>query len=104
MKKRSVLDGYQTYDTSAGFGNPKEWKKTFEKRMGDDEAQSIIDQQKESPHSLLGIPLHASQQEIKKAYRKKMMEWHEDRNPHRLVEAHAMTLRIIAAYTLLYKE
>ena len=104
MKKKGILDGYKTYDTSGGYGNPAEWKENFEQRMGKDQAQAILDQQAESPYTLLGVTPQASQADIKTAYHKRLMEWHPDKNPDSQDEAKAMTIKIIAAFSVLYKD
>ena len=101
--KKGFLDGYKTYDTAGGFGNAKEWKNAFHKRMSSEEAEAILKQESETPYAILGIPTEASQSQIKKAFRQKMMEWHPDRNQHRAEQATTMTQKVIAAYTLLIK-
>lgn len=98
MKKKGFLDGYKTYDTSQGFGNSKKWKGSFTQRMSKEEAKEILGKTSETPYSILDVTAHASSSEIKKAYRKKLMEWHPDVNQHRLSEAEEMTKKIIAAY------
>lgn len=101
MKKKGFLDGYKTYDTSCGFGNPKEWREAFRERMSKDEAKEILQKVDESPYSILQISENAAPEEIKKAYRKRLMEWHPDKNQHRINEAEEMTKKIIAAYITL---
>ncbi len=101
MAKKDFLNGYETYDTKSGFGNANKWKKAFKERMSNDEAQKIIAQDNRAPHSILNVSKNATLQEIKKAFRSLMMQWHPDRNPHRVQEAEAMSKKIIAAYTLL---
>lgn len=49
-----------------------------------------------SPHSILGLDplIKPTEEELKKAYRKKCLEWHPDRNQHRLSEADEMMKKI----------
>ncbi|WP_313491911.1 MULTISPECIES: J domain-containing protein [Sphingobacterium] len=101
MAKKGFLDGYQTYDTSTGFGNSKKWQQYFKARMSKEDAVKILSDVKNSPHAILEVPLDATPDMIKKAFRKKIMECHEDRNQHRLNEAKEDSLKIIAAYTIL---
>jgi DnaJ-class molecular chaperone len=92
---------YREYDTSEGYGNAREWNKAFHKAMTGEEADFILSHTEETKEEILGIILPASLAEIKRAFRKKLMEWHPDLNPHRIEEAEAMTKKIIAAYTKL---
>jgi DnaJ-class molecular chaperone len=94
---------YKKYDTSAGHGNARQWKGAFSDRMGTGEAIEIIGKQSETVYTILEVSESATQAEIKKAFYKKITEWHPDRNPHRLEEANAMAKKIIAAYTILKK-
>ncbi|UOE51317.1 J domain-containing protein [Mucilaginibacter sp. SMC90] len=98
---KGFLDGYKTYDSSKGFGSPKDWKTAFKNRMGKEEAEEILQKQQQTPFDLLGIKSGATQEEIKKAYRKMIMLWHPDRNQHRITEAEEMSKKIIAAYSIL---
>jgi DnaJ-class molecular chaperone len=98
---KGFLDGYKTYDTTKGFGNPIEWQKAFKSRMGKEEAETILQGQEQTPYEILGVATVATQTEIKKAYRKMIMVWHPDLNQHRLSEAEEMSKKIIAAYSLL---
>ena len=50
-------------------------------------------------YQILDLPRGASKAQIKKAYRKKAMECHPDRNPS--AEAHAIFLRVREAYEVL---
>jgi preprotein translocase subunit Sec63 len=100
---KGFKDGYETYDTSGGFGNAKQWRQTFRERMTKDEAKRVIHAQQQTPHEILGIATSAGQSEIKKAFRRLIGEWHPDRNQHRIEKAEEMSKRIIAAYTILCK-
>lgn len=100
-KKRGFLDGYKTYDTSTGFCHAGQWRGAFGQRMGRDEAEAIIKSKDKTPWEILGVAQNASPQEITKAYRAKMMEWHPDRNPHREAEAVEMSKAINAAYEII---
>ncbi len=101
MAKKGFLDGYETYDTSEGYGNEEEWRKAFGERMGKKEADEVLDKHKETPHSILGLSPTADSSEIKKAFRELIMKWHPDKNPDRTLEAEEMSKKIIAAYSLL---
>lgn len=92
---------YKTYDTSNGYGNPREWRESFYKKMGKGEAVEIMSHEVDGPHKILGVTTSASASEIKSAFRKLVMQWHPDRNPDNQAEAEAMTKKIIAAYTIL---
>lgn len=52
-------------------------------------------------YAILGIKSGASRAEIKKAYRKKAMEHHPDRNPNRQEEAHIKMKQIVVAWSVL---
>jgi DnaJ-class molecular chaperone len=101
---KGFLDGYKTYDTSKGFGSPKDWKKAFKNRMGTEEAETILKGQEQTPYEILSIEKGATKEAIKKAYRKMIMRWHPDKNQNRITEAEEMSKKIIAAYTLLNKK
>lgn len=94
-------DKYQTYDTSNGFGNSREWKRAFHERMGMDEATRIINDQSETPAHVLGVSETATKAEIKAAFRTLIQKWHPDKNPGNQVQAEEMSKKIIAAYTVL---
>ena len=98
---KGFLEGYKTYDTRNGYGSPKQWQKAFDQRMNTEEAEAVLSAQAQSPHEILGVKTTATAEEIKKAYRKLIMEWHPDRNPNRMDEAKEMSQKIIAAYSLL---
>ncbi|MCS3801090.1 J domain-containing protein [Niastella sp. OAS944] len=98
---RGFLDGYKTYDTSKGFGNAKQWNNAFRERMSKEDATAILQEQQETPWAILGVSTSATKAEIKKAFRLMIIQWHPDKNQHRLPEAEAMSKKIIAAYTML---
>lgn len=101
MGKKGFLDGYKTFDASNGFGNPKKWKAAFSQRMGKEEAEAILSAQAKTPHEVLGVPKNATATELKKAYRRLIMQWHPDRNQDREEEALVQSKLIIAAFELL---
>ena len=101
-KKPFKIPTYKTYDTSEGFGDKTSWRNAFYKRMSNEEATEVISQQKGSPHAILGVSDNATKDEIKKAFRKLMLQWHPDRN-NNSPESELMTKKIIAAYTILTK-
>ncbi|OJV50984.1 MAG: hypothetical protein BGO31_10985 [Bacteroidetes bacterium 43-16] len=101
MAKKGFLEGYETYDTSDGFGSAKKWQNSFKDRMTKEDATHILKDSKDTPHVILGIFPNATPELIKKAFRRKIREWHPDRNPHRLIEADEQSRKIIAAYTVL---
>lgn len=98
---KEFLDGYKTYDTSGGFGHAQKWRSAFYDRLNKQEATKILSESGVTPYTLLEIDPEATQAEIKKAFRKKIWQWHPDKNPHRLAEAEAMSKKLNAAYSLL---
>ena len=99
--KKGFLDGYESYNTSNGFGNPRQWKDAFRQRMSKDDAEKTLKEQQETPYEILQISTGANQTEIKAAFRKLIFEWHPDKNQHRIQEAEEKSKKIIAAYSLL---
>jgi hypothetical protein len=57
----------------------------------------------DSPHAVLGLdPLKKpTEKELQQAYRKKCMEWHPDRNAHRIAEAEEMFKKVNNANQIL---
>lgn len=98
---KGFLDGYKTYNTSKGFGHEKQWQNSFRERMSEEEAEEILSTHEQSAHEILDVSKTATKSEIKKAFRKLIIEWHPDRNQHRITEAEEMSKKIIAAYSLL---
>ena len=103
MKKRGFLEGYKTYDTSQGFGNPDHWREAFRSRMSREDAEQVLSGEADTPYQILGVSPEASQAEIKAGFRRLILEWHPDKNPHRLDESEAMSKKINAANSLLSK-
>jgi DnaJ-class molecular chaperone len=101
MAKKGFLAGYNTYDTSNGFGDRNAWQHAFYERMSREDAVELLSHSEQSPHGILGVGSDATQTEIKRAFRKAIAEWHPDVNSHRLEEAEEQSKQIIAAYTLL---
>lgn len=95
-QKRGFLDGYKTYDTSSGFGNPSEWKSKFKQRMSFEEAQTILDNENLSPEEILGITGIYTFEHVKYQFRKMIFTHHPDRGG-----TEEMAKRIIAAYEVL---
>lgn len=97
-KSNSFTDGYRTYDDSQGRGNKREWRKTFRDRISGEGFTLEGEEELPGPWKILGIPPGSTKAEIKKAYYRKVMEWHPDRNPHRIDEATEMLKKINLAY------
>jgi len=53
------------------------------------------------PYAVLEVPRNATQDQITAAYRRKALEWHPDRNPHRKATAEARFKEVGAAYCIL---
>lgn len=92
---------YKTYDTSQGHGSRRQWRQAFERTMSGEEAIQVVQEAGTGPHAILGVPKNATQEDIKLAFRRLIMEWHPDRNPHRTEEAEKRSKEILAAYTIL---
>jgi len=98
-KKKGFVDGYKTYDTTYGFGNPDEWNKSFNKRMSLDEANKVL--HTKSPYDILGLEKNSTKEMIKNTFRKLVMKWHPDKNQGNEKEANEKMKDILAAYTIL---
>ena len=93
-------DNYKRYDPEVeGYGNPREWKRTFNQRLNPDEANLIL--QEDDPYFILGIKNPSTKKEIKKAYYALAKKWHPDKNPENLDQATEMMKKINAAYSIL---
>jgi DnaJ-class molecular chaperone len=55
-------------------------------------------------YKILGVSANASQDEIKKAYRKLSLKWHPDKNPNNKEEAEKKFKEINEAYAVLSDE
>lgn len=99
-KKKGFMDGYKTYNTSDGFGSRESWQKSFNTRMGYDDAVNILDSK--NPYDILGVVIGCSINDIKKAFRKLAKQYHPDVNQS--PDANEKIKQIIAAYTILNGE
>lgn len=52
-------------------------------------------------YDVLGVAMEATDSEIRKAYRKSALQWHPDKNQHRVQEATARMKQITEAYSVL---
>ena len=78
MKRPFKLPTYKTFDPEVnGYGSEAEWRSSFKDRMGIDAARAAVGS--DSPHGILGVLKSATWDEIKKAYRKLVMQHHPDR-------------------------
>ena len=94
-------DNFKRYDPDKeGYGNARQWKNSFHKRMDPDEAKSILNE--DDPWEILGIKPFSGKSIIKVAYRNLAMKWHPDKNPHQIDLATEMMKKINAAYSILY--
>jgi DnaJ-class molecular chaperone len=94
-------DNFRRYDPKKeGYGNPKEWKRTFYKRMEPDEAKQVLAE--DDPYIILGIFRNSTKEEVKKAYHTLAFKWHPDKNPNNLEFATKMMQKINAAMNVLY--
>ena len=78
-KRKGFLEGYRTYDTREGFGDPGQWRDAFRYRMGLDAAREAVGS--DSPRSILNVSLSSTWDEIKAAYRTLVRKFHPDLNP-----------------------
>lgn len=89
---------YGTYEGPRG--STEQWRAAFREAMSPEEAEQIIGD--DSPWGILGISHGASADEIKRAWRKKALEFHPDRHPADKKEwAQAEFIRCQAAYVKL---
>jgi len=99
-KKKGFLEGYKTYDPDKeGYGDASQWNAAFSERMGLNQARQTL--KDKDPLTVLGLSVGASWEEVKKAYRQKVMEFHPDRNPGNVAEARAKFDQVQAAYEIL---
>ena len=76
-KKRGILDGYKTYDTSNGFGSPDQWKSAFEERMN---LVTLTDSDVTKLKSVVDSLYDCKNEEaLKKEYRRLMFLYHPDK-------------------------
>lgn len=61
------------------LGSVESWADAFRQRFSNAEIKEIL--KDESPWGILGLTPGASQDDIKRAFRKKAVETHPDRNP-----------------------
>lgn len=98
-KKKGFLDGYKTYDPKVeGYGNQEEWTSSFKARMGLDEAHEILGN--EDPWKVLDVNSTATWNDVKRAYRKLIIQYHPDKNHGRLEWATEMTKKVNAAFEI----
>ena len=91
---------YDTYDPSVeGYGSPDQWKAAFQART-EPESDSMIEK---DALEILGLTSSASADEIKRAYRSKVREWHPDKHSNS-TEATEMTAKIREAFEILHPE
>jgi DnaJ-domain-containing protein 1 len=103
-KFSDVFAKYRTYDTSAGYGDAREWRAAFAERMGADVYEPILRDAARTADSILGVSFTATWDQVRSAYRKLAMQWHPDRAVQNRITVDAATERfkqINAAYSKL---
>lgn len=81
-----------------GPGASHQWRAAFHRRMRPEEARAVVGA--ETPHTILGIPLTATWEEVRKAHRRLVKQYHPDRQNNATKDA-AMFCKVQAAYELL---
>ena len=76
-KKRGFLDGYETYDTSHGFGSKAEWRAAWNERMSHNKAKATLEEN--DPLVIMGFSSMPSKVELDKRYRELVMIHHPDK-------------------------
>ena len=84
-----------------GPGFPHQWRATFYHRMTPEEARAAVGL--ETPHAILGVPASATWEEIRKAYRRLVKQYHPDRQNNAVKDA-AIFHKVQAAYELLEEQ
>ena len=72
--KQSFIKSYR--QDPNGPGSPHQWRAAFHRRMRPEEARAVVGS--ETPHTILGIPLTATWEEVRKAYRHLVKQHHPD--------------------------
>ena len=80
-----------------GPGSPRQWRTAFHHRMTPEEARAGVGS--ETPHAILGVSLSATWEEIRKAYRRLVKQYHPD--VQNATKDTAVFRQVQAAYELL---
>ena len=98
-QKRSIFDkDYAPYGTYEGErGNTRQWRDFYKQTMSPEEIIAALDG--DSPYSILGVSSSATQQEIKKAFRRLIAIHHPDKGGDATIAR-----KIIAAYEKLKED
>ena len=85
---------YKTYDDSKGRGSVEEWSSIFDEKMSSSDAHRLM--KKENPLEVFGFISMPTMSELRREYRKLVMEHHPDKGGDPIY-----CKKIIAAYTIL---
>jgi hypothetical protein len=103
-----IRASYKQYDPEVeGYGDARQWNEAFFERMGFEEAQRVIAEKGTSPRAILGVGRSATWEDIRKAYRSKMVANHPDRVSETgmtVEQANAICRDLNAAYAVLARE